>query len=112
MFCIKICFLEQESVGAELLWVEPEPILYTYLEPEPKKISGTGAEEKWLGSATLDIDITTGKGERKLKGKGKEESKEKVSRWNKERRGEKEEKYVPVHRRFFKFYFTSYMLIK
>ena len=25
-----------------------------YLEPEPKKkISGAGAEEKWLGSATL-----------------------------------------------------------
>ena len=41
-----------------------------------EKISGTGAEEKWLGSATLDIDITTGKGERKLKGKGKRERRE------------------------------------
>ena len=36
MFCIKICFLEPEPVGAELLWVETEPIFF-YLEPEPKK---------------------------------------------------------------------------
>ena len=43
MFCIKICCLEPEPVGAELLQVEPEP----------KKISGAGAEEKWFGSATL-----------------------------------------------------------
>ena len=40
MFCVKICFLE--PVGAKLLEVEPEP---------KKKISGAGAEEKWLGSA-------------------------------------------------------------
>ena len=25
MFCIKIYFLEPEPVGAEVLWVEPEP---------------------------------------------------------------------------------------
>ena len=25
MFCIKICFLEPEPVGIEILWVEPEP---------------------------------------------------------------------------------------
>ena len=43
MFCIKICCLEPEPVGAELLQVEPEP----------KKISGAGAEEKWFGSATM-----------------------------------------------------------
>ena len=44
-----------------------------------------------------DTDITTGKGERKLKGKKeKEERKQKVSRWDEERRGEEEKKYVPV----------------
>ena len=33
MFCIKICFLEPEPVGIEILWVEPEP--NKNLEPEP-----------------------------------------------------------------------------
>ena len=28
-----------------------------YLEPEPKKISGAGAEENWLGSAALTTPI-------------------------------------------------------
>ena len=28
-----------------------------YLEPEPKKISGAGAEENWLGSASLTTPI-------------------------------------------------------
>ena len=49
MFCIKIYFLEPEPVGAEVLWVEPEP----------KKISGAGAEEIWLDSATLLLLINT-----------------------------------------------------
>ena len=30
MFCIKICFCEPEPVGAELLWVELEPIFFTW----------------------------------------------------------------------------------
>ena len=46
--------MEPEPVGAELLWVEPEPIFFTWNRSR-KKISGAGAgaEEKWLGSATL-----------------------------------------------------------
>ena len=57
-----------------------------------------------------DIDIATGKEERKPKGKGKErkeESKEKVSRWDEEMRGEEEEKYVPVHWQIFILPFTG-----
>ena len=46
MCCIKICFLDPEPVGAELLCVEPELIFLTwsrsrkkkYLEPEPRKM--------------------------------------------------------------------------
>ena len=45
--------MEPDPVGAELLEVEPEPKFCIYLEPEPKKIYGAGAEEKWLGSAAL-----------------------------------------------------------
>ena len=42
MFCIKLDFLEQEPVGAELLWVEPSlngwsGSRYFNLEPKPKK---------------------------------------------------------------------------
>ena len=73
--------------------------------------------KKWNGSEVQkgennregkgkDIDITTGKGERKLKEKGKkwkEESKQKVSRWDEERRGEEEKKYVLVHCQIFYF---------
>ena len=44
MFCIKLCFLEPEPVGAELLWVEPEP----------KKNIWSRSRGKWFGSATLD----------------------------------------------------------
>ena len=43
MFCIKICFLEPEPVGAELLWVEPEPIFLPG-GGAGNKISGAGAE--------------------------------------------------------------------
>ena len=43
MFCIKICFLEPDPVGAKTF----------YLEPEPKKIPWGGAKEKRFGSATL-----------------------------------------------------------
>ena len=53
-----------------------------------------------------DINTTTGKGERKLKEKekkGKEESKQKVSRWDEERRGHAPKTYVPVHWRTFYF---------
>ena len=53
MFCIKICFLEPESVRAELLLTEPDPIFLPGAGAEKKIISGAGAEEKWLGSATL-----------------------------------------------------------
>ena len=63
-----------------------------------------------------DIDITTGKGERKLKEKGKkwkEESKQKVSRWDEERRGEEAKKFLPVHTLAnFIFCFTSCRLKK
>ena len=46
------CFSEPETAGAEIFWVEPEPIFLTrswkkYLEPEPEP------EKKWLGSTTL-----------------------------------------------------------
>ena len=44
MFCIKICFLEPEPVGAELIYVGGAGAKYFYLEPEPKKISGAEAE--------------------------------------------------------------------
>ena len=44
MFCIKICFLEPEPVGAELLRVEPEPKFFFSIAKE---------EEKCFGSATL-----------------------------------------------------------
>ena len=45
MLCIKICYLEPEPVGAELLKVEPEPKFFTwsrsrktkYLERKPRK---------------------------------------------------------------------------
>ena len=45
MLCIKICYLEPELVGAELLKVEPEPKFFTwsrsrktkYLERKPRK---------------------------------------------------------------------------
>ena len=40
MFCIKICCLEPEPVGAGFV------------------LPGAGAEEKWFGSATLIIRIT------------------------------------------------------
>ena len=54
MFCIKISFLEPEPGGAELFWVEPEPIFFTWsLGRSLKKISEAGDEEKWLGFATL-----------------------------------------------------------
>ena len=49
MFCIKICFLQ------------PDPSFYRWTRSRnflpgtkaEKKISGPGAEEKWLGSSTL-----------------------------------------------------------
>ena len=40
MFCIQIFFLE--PVGAELLWVEPEPIFFTW--------SWSGTEQKNIWS--------------------------------------------------------------
>ena len=45
MFCIKICFLNPEPVGAKKFYLEPEPKKKLELEPR-KKISGAGAEEK------------------------------------------------------------------
>ena len=50
MFYIQICVLEPEPVGTELLQVKPEPKFFTWSRSR-KKISG--ADEKWLGSATL-----------------------------------------------------------
>ena len=47
MLCIKICYLEPEPVGAELLKVEPEPKFFT-LSLSRKKKSGAGAEKKNL----------------------------------------------------------------
>ena len=38
MFCIKICFIEPEPVGTELLWVEPEPKFFTWSRSPPKNI--------------------------------------------------------------------------
>ena len=49
MFCIYICL--SEPVGADILWVGPKPIFFT--RSRSRKKSGAGAEEKWLGSATL-----------------------------------------------------------
>ena len=55
MFCIKICFMEPEPVGAELFKVEPEPKFFTWSRSRKEKISAAGAEEKWFGFATLDF---------------------------------------------------------
>ena len=53
MFCIKICFLEPEpSEPSFYRWSRSQTFL-PGPKPEPKKISGAGAAEKWLGSATL-----------------------------------------------------------
>ena len=49
---MKTSVAELEPVGAEHLYVEPEPKIFTWNRSR-KKISGAGAEEKWLGSATL-----------------------------------------------------------
>ena len=58
MFCIKICVLEPDPVGAELLWVEQEPKFFNWSRSR-KKISGAGAEEKWFGFATLTVPVST-----------------------------------------------------
>ena len=42
---------EPVAVGAELLWVDPEPKFLLGAGAEKK--SGARTEEKWLGSATL-----------------------------------------------------------
>ena len=52
MFCIKICFFGAEARA----FVGGARTETFYLEPVPesnKKMSGAGAKEKWLGSATL-----------------------------------------------------------
>ena len=58
MFCIKICFLEPEPVGAEILQVEPEPKFFTWsraekkkLEPEPRK--NGSAPQNWKVTKTV-----------------------------------------------------------
>ena len=38
MCCIKICFLDPEPVGAELLCVEPEPIFFSWNRSRKKNI--------------------------------------------------------------------------
>ena len=58
--------------------------------------------KNWEGKGK-DLDITTEKWERKQMEKGKEKSKEKVRRWDEERIGKEEEKYVPVHWQIFLF---------
>ena len=50
-------FFGPRPVDAKLLKVEPEPKFFTWSRSR-KKNSGAGAEEKWLGSATLIVHFT------------------------------------------------------
>ena len=50
MFCIKIFFFEPEPAG-------PEPSFYRWSRSRKKQF-GAGAEEKWLGSATLPLPLS------------------------------------------------------
>ena len=49
MFCIKICFLEpeQEPVGAELSWVELEPIILTWSRSRGKMAQLRNTAHHW-----------------------------------------------------------------
>ena len=56
MLCIKICYLEPEPVGAELLKVEPEPKFFTWSLSRKKK-SGARAEKNASAPQHCLVDI-------------------------------------------------------
>ena len=54
MFCIKICFLNPEPVGAKNFYLEPEP-KKKRAGAEEKNIWSWSRGKKWLGSASLVV---------------------------------------------------------